>query len=325
MKRSPGPPTPCSPLSDEQRGVGLGELAARRGAACARSARRAGAGRPAGRRARAATSSRVATPRIARRVVCGLSETIATLRPTIALTSVDLPTFGRPASATKPDAGHPDPRHASPPGARASRRRRSRGPSRRGAARRGRPPRGGPRCARGQITTSPSSRGAGAIGAVAVDREREHVGRPVLAAVLAVERPRSVCGVDELDRDVAVVDARRSRARARTSARGPRSARQRVRRCTSTSSTAHARRRRRSAGPQLAAPGARRARRRPRRSAARACGARRPRRRSGRTRCPRRSSRMSPTTTRPGLLLARQVDLRDVAGDDHLRAEARAA
>ena len=47
-------------------------------------------------------SSRVATPRIARRVVCGLSETIAILRPTIALTSVDLPTFGRPASATKP-------------------------------------------------------------------------------------------------------------------------------------------------------------------------------------------------------------------------------
>ena len=30
---------------------------------------------------------------------------------------------------------------------------------------------------------------------------------------------------------------------------------------------------------------------------------------------------MSPTTTSPGLLLARQVDLRDVARDDHLRAE----
>src|ERR671924_1376239 len=49
------------------------------------------------------TSSRVATPRIARRVVCGLSETIATLRPTIPLTRVDLPTLGRPASATKPE------------------------------------------------------------------------------------------------------------------------------------------------------------------------------------------------------------------------------
>src|SRR3954452_15496956 len=37
-----------------------------------------------------------------RRVVCGLSETIATLPPQSALTSVDLPTFGRPATATKP-------------------------------------------------------------------------------------------------------------------------------------------------------------------------------------------------------------------------------
>ena len=34
--------------------------------------------------------------------------------------------------------------------------------------------------------------------------------------------------------------------------------------------------------------------------------------------------RMSLTTTRPGLLVARQVDLGDVAGDDHLRAEAEA-
>ena len=41
-------------------------------------------------------------PRISRRVVCGLSETIATLSPTIRFTSVDLPAFGRPASATKP-------------------------------------------------------------------------------------------------------------------------------------------------------------------------------------------------------------------------------
>ena len=40
---------------------------------------------------------------IRRRVVCGLSETIATLPPTSAFTSVDLPTFGRPATATNPD------------------------------------------------------------------------------------------------------------------------------------------------------------------------------------------------------------------------------
>src|SRR3954471_9982940 len=37
-----------------------------------------------------------------RRVVCGLSETIAPLPPQSALTSVDLPTFGRPATAMKP-------------------------------------------------------------------------------------------------------------------------------------------------------------------------------------------------------------------------------
>ena len=54
-------------------------------------------------------------PRIARRVVCGLSETIATFSPTIALTSVDLPTFGRPgerdeagaaAHGSRRDPGH---------------------------------------------------------------------------------------------------------------------------------------------------------------------------------------------------------------------------
>jgi hypothetical protein len=48
-------------------------------------------------------SGPLATPRIARRVVCGLSETIATFAPMIALASVDLPTFGRPASATNPE------------------------------------------------------------------------------------------------------------------------------------------------------------------------------------------------------------------------------
>ena len=125
MKRSPGP-TPSSPLSTHQRGVGVAELAldAALHALGQRVARALHA--RAGRRARAACRRVVATPRIARRVVCGLSETIATLRPTIALTSVDLPTFGRPASATKPRRGVTSP--AARPGARASRRRRSRGP-----------------------------------------------------------------------------------------------------------------------------------------------------------------------------------------------------
>ena len=48
-------------------------------------------------------SSVVCTPRMRCRVVCGLSETIATFVPVSAFTSVDLPTFGRPATATKPD------------------------------------------------------------------------------------------------------------------------------------------------------------------------------------------------------------------------------
>ena len=46
------------------------------------------------------------------------------------------------------------------------------------------------------------------LGAVEVDREREHVGRALDPAVLGVQR-RDPLGVDELDREVAVLDARR--------------------------------------------------------------------------------------------------------------------
>src|SRR5215831_4968086 len=54
-----------------------------------------------------------------RRVVCGLSETIATLPPASALTSVDFPTFGRPATATNPllKDPHPHPGWGSMPAA----------------------------------------------------------------------------------------------------------------------------------------------------------------------------------------------------------------
>src|SRR5947208_13738555 len=41
-------------------------------------------------------------PRIRARVVCTLRETMVTVEPTSALTSVDLPTLGAPISATKP-------------------------------------------------------------------------------------------------------------------------------------------------------------------------------------------------------------------------------
>ncbi len=42
-------------------------------------------------------------PRMTRLVVCGLSLVIATLAPTRALVSVDLPTFGRPKRQAKPE------------------------------------------------------------------------------------------------------------------------------------------------------------------------------------------------------------------------------
>src|SRR6185437_11075409 len=48
-------------------------------------------------------SARCTMPRITRRVVCGRSLVIATLAPTSAFVSVDLPTLGRPARQANPD------------------------------------------------------------------------------------------------------------------------------------------------------------------------------------------------------------------------------
>ena len=60
----------------------------------------------------------LATPKIRRRVVFGTFDVIATLSPVSALTSVDLPTFGRPATAMKPVLiGGAKPRAPPPPGA----------------------------------------------------------------------------------------------------------------------------------------------------------------------------------------------------------------
>ena len=47
-------------------------------------------------------SARFTTPRRTRRVVCGRSEVMATLRPTRALVRVDLPALGRPTRQTNP-------------------------------------------------------------------------------------------------------------------------------------------------------------------------------------------------------------------------------
>ena len=89
-------------VDDEQAAVGVGELALDP-VLHALGERIPGALDPGRSTSTSCQSGPLATPRIARRVVCGLSETIATLAPTIALASVDLPTLGRPAKATKPD------------------------------------------------------------------------------------------------------------------------------------------------------------------------------------------------------------------------------
>ena len=103
MKRSPAPPTPWSPLTTNSAASASASSDSTR-----RCIRDVSASRGRWTPGRSVSTSwncsgTVTTPRIARRVVCGLSETIATLWPTIALTRVDLPTFGRPASATNPD------------------------------------------------------------------------------------------------------------------------------------------------------------------------------------------------------------------------------
>src|SRR6266496_3482544 len=48
-------------------------------------------------------SSRCTIPRMACRVVCGLLDVIATLVPTSALVSVDLPALGRPTKQANPE------------------------------------------------------------------------------------------------------------------------------------------------------------------------------------------------------------------------------
>ena len=101
MNRSPGP-TPCSALiTNRQPSASSSSCSTRR---CIRSVS-ASRGRwtPGRSTSTSCQPGPLATPRIARRVVCGLSETIATFAPTTALASVDLPTLGRPASAMKPE------------------------------------------------------------------------------------------------------------------------------------------------------------------------------------------------------------------------------
>src|SRR5215467_10279558 len=68
----------------------------------ARSSRRFGAKMPGVSTRMICAAPSTTMPRISARVVCTLRETMVTLEPTSALTSVDLPTLGAPISATKP-------------------------------------------------------------------------------------------------------------------------------------------------------------------------------------------------------------------------------
>src|SRR3954470_19823331 len=68
----------------------------------ARSSRRLGAKMPGVSTKMICEWPSMTMPRIRARVVCTLRETMVTLEPTSALTSVDLPTLGAPISATKP-------------------------------------------------------------------------------------------------------------------------------------------------------------------------------------------------------------------------------
>src|SRR5947209_1691168 len=68
----------------------------------ARSSRRLGRKIPGVSTRISCASFSMTMPRMSARVVCTLRETIVTLEPTSALTSVDLPTLGAPIRATKP-------------------------------------------------------------------------------------------------------------------------------------------------------------------------------------------------------------------------------
>src|SRR4051812_8095512 len=217
MKRSPGP-IPSSPLTTNS--AASESASSRSTRRCMRSVS-ASRGRWTPGRSTSTIwwSAPVATPRIARRVVCGLSETIATLRPTSPLTSVDLPTFGRPATATKPDRTVPCvplTSTCSPPQQLGLEREHlavvglvvHAGEVKRAVDDRLAQVRGVRRADDDVAELAGPGRLAGLV-----DRERQHVGGPVLAAVRGVQRGDPP-GVDELDRDVAVLHAgRRERKR----------------------------------------------------------------------------------------------------------------
>jgi len=262
MNRSPGP-TPSSPLITTR--ATSESVSSRSTRCCMRSVRMSRGRCTPGRSVRISwrpAAGSVATPRIARRVVCGRVETIATWDPTRALTRVDLPTLGRPARPTKPHRVTGTwPRPAitsawrasiSPASVSWSKPQRWRTPWTAASVR-------SSQCC-GQIATSPSSRGPATGPEPSSGKARTSVGRS-----------RSRCSRFS------------SRIRSESTSSTPRwpSA-------TPAAASAAATAGRSSAGTSARSRVKCRAGRRRRRSAAPACGGRRPRRRSGRRRCPAR-------------------------------------
>ena len=104
MKRSPAP-TRSRALSTNR--IASTSAKARSTVSCMRSVSESSGRWKPGRSTSTACQSSpsvvpLATPKMRLRVVCGLSLTIATLLPQRALTRVDLPTLGRPATAMNP-------------------------------------------------------------------------------------------------------------------------------------------------------------------------------------------------------------------------------
>ncbi len=240
MNRSPGP-TPCSPLSDQQRHVGPVELPLHPSGHALRSARHADAARPAGRPARSGCARACTRPGS-----LGASSADGRRRsppspPRPRSRASTCPRSGRPASATKPlrvtgtTMTPPDP--AAAPAAPASRRRRSRDPCPPSAAHRARSPRAGRRCARDRSPHRPARVGPIARCERRQRRRSETRARPSAQPCHDARRSAAAIrrSVDVLDRQMTVLDAgrrgRRERAQALDLARRRRiGRRQRARR-----------------------------------------------------------------------------------------------
>ena len=106
MRRSPGPTFSVAGTQKPMTSTSPSTCSTRSFRRCAEQRARA-CGCPGVSTITSWPAGRFRMPRIARRVVCGLSLVIATFSPTSAFVSVDLPTFGRPTNVTKPERPRP--------------------------------------------------------------------------------------------------------------------------------------------------------------------------------------------------------------------------